>query len=99
MRFKYLIQFAGILLLIAVARPITSPAQSATTGALSGTVTDMESGALPGVSITLVNTGTRQTLTTATDASGAYGFSLLPPGTYQVDFATPGFKTSREEMV
>ena len=29
-----------------------------------------------------------------TDANGRYRFSLLPPGTYEVDFSAPGFKAS-----
>ena len=59
----------------------------------------MEGGAVPGVSVALINAGTRQTLTTVTDAAGNFGFSLLPPGTYEVEFSAPGFKTSRAAMV
>ena len=69
-------------------------AQSATTGALRGTVLDAEGAAVPNVLVTLVNTRTRQTQTTMTDANGLYGFSLLPPSTYDVLFSAQGFKNA-----
>src|SRR2546423_5238910 len=74
-------------------------AQSATTGALRGTVLDAEGAIVPGASVTVVNPTTGQTQTTTTDAKGLYGFSLLSPGTYDVDFAMAGFKTSRAAAV
>ncbi len=70
-------------------------AQSATTGALRGTVVDPTGAVVPGVTVTLLNPTTGQTQTTMTDAKGLYGFSLLSPGTYNVDFSAQGFKTSR----
>src|SRR5437016_5009458 len=73
--------------------------QSATTGGLRGTVVDPAGDVVPGVTITLVNPTTGQTQTTTTDAKGLYGFSLLSPGTYDVDFSMPGFKTSRAASV
>ena len=69
-------------------------AQSATTGALRGTVVDPEGEVVPGVTVTLANPTTGQTQTTTTDTKGLYGFSLLSPGSYEVDFSMPGFKTS-----
>ena len=74
-------------------------AQSATTGALRGTVVDAAGAVVPGVIVTLVNPTTGQTQTTMSDAKGLYGFSLLPPGTYEVEFSMPGFKTSRAMSV
>jgi len=70
-------------------------AQSATTGALRGTVVDPTGAVVPGVTVVLVNPTTGQTQTTMTDAKGLYGFSLLSPGTYDVDFSAQGFKTSK----
>src|SRR5438477_11686679 len=81
----------GILLLLA--------AQSATTGALRGTVVDPAGAVVPGVTVTLVNPTTGQSQTTMTDAKGLYGFSLLSPGAYDVDFLIPGFNRSRAMSV
>jgi len=70
-------------------------AQSSTTGGLTGTVSDSIGAAVPGATVTLVNHATNQTQTTTTDANGGYGFSLLPTGTYGVNFSAQGFKTSQ----
>lgn len=72
----------------------TLAAQSAGTGALTGTVTDPTGAVVPGVTVVLVNPETNQTRTTTTGADGVYKFSLLPPGVYSVRFSAPGFKTS-----
>jgi hypothetical protein len=69
-------------------------AQSATTGALQGAVVDPTGSVVPGVIVSLTNITTGQAQTAMTDANGRYGFSLLPPGTYDVDFSAPGFKAS-----
>jgi len=69
-------------------------AQSSTTGALRGTVVDPAGAVVPGVIVTLTNITTGQAQMAMTDANGRYGFSLLPPGIYQVDFSAQGFKTS-----
>ena len=69
--------------------------QSATTGALAGAVTDPAGAALPHVTVTLANSATMATQTAITGDNGAYTFSLLSSGDYEVQFAAPGFKTAR----
>ena len=71
-----------------------SLAQTAETGALTGTVTDPSGGVIAGATVTVTNLGTGQTRTTTTDANGSYKFSLLPPGNYSVKFSAAGFKTA-----
>src|SRR5437773_4479556 len=98
MRLRFLI--VGALLIAAIISASSCLwAQSATTGALRGTVVDPVGAVVPGVTVTLVNPTTGQTQTTMTDANGLYGFSLLSPGTYDVEFSAPGFKTSRAMSV
>ena len=46
--------------------------QSATTGALTGAVTDPAGAALPHVTVTLANSATMAAQTTVTGANGAY---------------------------
>jgi hypothetical protein len=70
-------------------------AQSSTTGGLKGTVTGPEGAAVPAVTVTIINDATNQKLTTTTDAKGSYGFSLLAPGSYRIEFSAPSFKTSQ----
>jgi hypothetical protein len=69
----------------------TSWAQS-TTGRISGTVTDPQGGALPSVTVTVVQEGTGLTRTTSTDQQGAYVFVSLPVGTYSVTAEIGGFQ-------
>src|SRR5438093_3648142 len=98
MRLRFLI--VGALLIAAIISASSCLwAQSATTGALRGTVVDPVGAVVPGVTVTLVNPTTGQTQTTMTNANGLYGFSLLSPGTYDVEFSAPGFKTSRAMSV
>jgi hypothetical protein len=74
-------------------------AQSAGTGALTGTVTDPSGAVAPGVSVILTSLETNQTRTATTGGDGSYKFSLLPPGNYRVRFTASGFKTSETSSV
>jgi Carboxypeptidase regulatory-like domain len=67
--------------------------QSASTGALSGTVTDPSGAVIANATVTATNIATGQTRTVTTDTSGVYKISLLPPGNYSVKFSASGFKT------
>jgi hypothetical protein len=66
-------------------------AQSASTGALTGTVTDPTGVVVPNATTTLRNNGTGQLLTAVTDLEGLYRFSLLPPGQYELRVERAGF--------
>ncbi len=74
-------------------------AQSAGTGALTGTLTDPSGAVVPGVSVVLVSLETNQTRTATTGSDGSYKFSLLPPGNYRVRFSASGFKTAQVDSV
>ncbi|MBV9772087.1 MAG: carboxypeptidase regulatory-like domain-containing protein, partial [Bryobacterales bacterium] len=74
-------------------------AQSAGTGALTGTLTDQSGAVVPGVVVLLANLETNQTRTTTSGSDGSYKFSLLPPGNYRVRFSATGFKTAQVDSV
>lgn len=65
--------------------------QSATTGALTGTVRDSSGAVIPNATVTVTSIATGQARTTATSGSGTYTVGFLPPGNYQVKFEASGF--------
>lgn len=69
--------------------------QSAAAGALEGSVTDAAGQRLPEVTVRLLNAATDERHDARADGTGAFHFSLLPPGTYQVEFVREGFQTAR----
>jgi hypothetical protein len=69
-------------------------AQTSTTGALTGVVSDPSSAIIAGATVTATNLGTGEVRTVTTDATGDYKFSLLPPGNYSVRFSAAGFTTT-----
>ncbi len=89
--------FGAVCLLLAFSTG--SFAQTAETGALTGTVTDPSGAVIGGAAVTITSTDTGQTRTTTTDANGSYKFSLLTPGTYSVKFSAAGFKTAEVPSV
>ena len=66
-------------------------AQTAATGALTGTVSDPTGAVVPNVTVTATSLDTGQTRTATTGAEGAYTINLLPPGRYHVKFEAAGF--------
>src|ERR1700682_6744678 len=81
---------------VAVVLPLWVPsflAQSASTGALTGTVTDQTGAIVPNTTVTVSNSATNQARTVTTGADGVYRVPFLEPGSYRVRFAAAGFKT------
>ncbi len=80
-----------VVCLLIVASALDLSAQSASTGALTGTVTDPTGAVLQDAQIALRNTGTGENRTAVTDQDGAYRFSLLAPGNYELTVEAAGF--------
>ena len=72
-------------------------AQSETSSALSGVVTDPSGAAVSHAAVTITETNTRATRIGETDATGHFLFSQINPGTYQVTVAAKGFAASESE--
>lgn len=72
-------------------------AQSGTSSALSGEVTDPTGASVPRAAVTITDTSTKATRAGETDASGHFLFSQINPGTYQVTIEANGFAASQSE--
>ena len=66
-------------------------AQSGTSSALSGAVTDASGAMVSGASVTATQVDTKAERTGRTDAAGHYLFSQVTPGTYRVAVQATGF--------
>ncbi len=79
--------------------PTLLTAQNVTSGGITGTITDPSGAAVAKATVTLKNVDTGQTLTTQTNGTGAYRFSLLNPGNYDVSAASTGLQASSPQTV
>jgi hypothetical protein len=68
-------------------------AQSATTGALVGTVADPQQAAIVGAKIVLQNININQTYEETSGSSGQYSFPAVIPGVYKLTATMKGFRT------
>ncbi|HSR07644.1 MAG TPA: carboxypeptidase-like regulatory domain-containing protein, partial [Bryobacteraceae bacterium] len=89
MRTRNLVLLAVALLMVCMP---AMWAQTASTGSLSGTVTDPSGAVIPNVTVTLTSADTGAVRNAITGADGTYRFGLLAPGNYKVKFSAAGFK-------
>jgi hypothetical protein len=82
--------------LLALIVPALAGAQ-ATTGTISGTITDESKAVLPGVTVQVRNVETGNTRTIMTDARGGFRALNLSPGTYAVTAELQGFTPAKRE--
>jgi carboxypeptidase family protein len=81
------------LLLLVICSGISSGALAQTiTGRISGTVTDSNGAAVPGVTVKIINEATQQTRNATTDPNGFYVATNLQVGNYSVTIEHRGFK-------
>ena len=74
-------------------------AQNATTGALTGTVTDVSGALVPTATIKVINDSTGEVRTSVSQSKGDYWILLLPAATYTIEVEREGFKTTVQPSV
>ncbi len=67
-------------------------AQTAATGALSGTVTDPNKAVVARAEVKVINEATGETRAVTSQTDGTYVMPLLPPGSYHIEAEATGFK-------
>ncbi len=92
---------AGFLPLVAAVaillnfQAVLTHAQSTSTGTVSGQVADPSGAAIAAAEVRLVDVSTNFLKRALTNESGRYDFFNVPPGTYDVSIARPGFSETR----
>src|SRR5215469_2164441 len=69
-------------------------AQTASTGAVAGTITDQSGAGVAGATVRLINAATGEAQEAASRQNGSYLVPLLAPGAYQIEISKAGFKTT-----
>src|SRR5436853_6958335 len=82
---------AACLLLLSL---IPALAQTATSGLLSGVVTDLSGALIPGVSVILQQHTTNAKMQVTTDSLGHYVFPVVDPSDYTLTFASNEFQNA-----
>ena len=92
--------FSGAALFATICVLISAPglsAQSGTSSALSGVVTDSQGAVIPAATVSAAEIETKATRNAQTNAQGAFLFSQINPGTYEVSVRAQGFAGQRSQ--
>jgi Carboxypeptidase regulatory-like domain/TonB dependent receptor len=92
---------AALLVMLSAVCPSLNVAfgQSATTGAITGVVSDTNGALLPAATVTVKSVDTSATRSVKTNAAGEYRVPELEPGTYTAVFTSDGFETYQESAI
>jgi hypothetical protein len=88
MRFRPVI----FLLTLLALTPLVALSQTATTGAIVGSITDKNGAFVSGAVIELTNAATNVTLRAGTDDGGQFIFPSVTPGVYAINISKEGFR-------
>jgi len=86
-----------LLLALTIVNSYLLLAQSGTSSALSGEVTDPSGATVARATVTITDINTKATRKSETDAIGHFLFSQINPGTYQATVEVTGFAASKSE--
>ena len=100
MKYRFSLLYLILLAAFVCAFVTRSPAQTTTTGEISGTVNDPNGAAVPNVTVTLSGPNLIRSMTAVSDSNGAFRFGSVPPGRYSVDAASAaGFAPFKVENI
>src|SRR5262249_60297878 len=90
-------RFLWVALGAAALLAVSAPARAQSTATLQGTITDAQAAVMPGVTVTIRNTGTGLERTTTTDTAGQYVAASLQPGRSTVPAHLEGCRARTRE--
>ncbi|HEV3275364.1 MAG TPA: carboxypeptidase-like regulatory domain-containing protein [Terriglobia bacterium] len=90
--FRHLLWIAALAIFVSLTAPLARP--QTLNASLSGTIADASGGVIPGATVTAVNDATGVSTKAITDASGAYVFPSLAPGSYKLTAGKEGFSST-----
>ena len=82
----------GVLLSLSA---LPAQAQTASSGSITGQVSDPQGASVPGADVTLTDTGTNTKQSATTNDSGRYNFPVIHPGVYDILVSKSGFKVAK----
>src|SRR5437588_6156839 len=82
------------LSLLSLLLSIPALAQTASTGALTGEITDPNGAVVAGAQVTVINEATGEKREVVSQENGMYVLPLLLPGSYRLEYTKRGFKSS-----
>src|SRR5207237_633661 len=82
----------AVFLAVTSIAPMSLTAQVRDTASLFGTVTDTQGAVVPGARVTITNAATGLTRSATSEDTGAFLFSLLPVGSYNLTVEQTGFR-------
>jgi hypothetical protein len=85
--------------IVMTAGPALAQAVGATTGAITGKVSDTTGGVMPGVTVTISSASMQGVRTAVTNEEGVYRFPAIPPGDYKITYELAGFSTVVREGI
>lgn len=88
-----------LVAVVCLAAAMSGLAQSATDGAVGGTVKDKTGAVVTNAQVTIINNGTNASQTASSDSDGFYRIIHLQPGGYTVTIQAPGFQTYKAKLV
>src|ERR1041385_6105223 len=87
-------QRLSLIFLVVLCLGTPALAQTAATGALTGTVLDASGAGIPSAKIAVKNETTGELRAVISQSSGNYVVPLLPPGRYRIELSKAGFRTT-----
>jgi hypothetical protein len=94
---QFLVATVALLLVLSVGA-VRLPAQTQTTGEVTGMVTDPSSAAVPDAVVAITDNAKGHVQETKTNEGGTFHFYLLPPGSYTIRITATGFAKAQREL-